>query len=67
MDEEGDIKSLFKIVYSKSIKWFVAKSVKEEKKKYDHVKYIVKKILKHVKCGKISGVCHRQQYQIQAL
>ena len=35
------------------------------KKKYDHVKYIVKKILKRVNCGKTSVVCHRQQYQIQ--
>ena len=32
----------------------MAKSVKEEKK-YDHVKYILKKILKRVNCGKKSN------------
>ena len=54
IDEEDDIKPQFKISYSKSNKEFVAKSVKEEQK-YDHVKYIFKKILKRVNCGKTSN------------
>ena len=52
--EEGDIKPLFKIAYSKPNKRFVAKSVKEEKN-YDHVKFILKKILTRVNCGKNSN------------
>ena len=54
IDEEDDIKQLFKIAYTKSNRRFVAKSGKEEKK-YDHVKYIFKKILKQVNCGKKSN------------
>ena len=55
IDEEGDIKPLFKIAYSRSNKRFVAKSVNEEKKNDLVVKYIFKKILKHVNCGKKSN------------
>ena len=54
IDEEGDIKPLFKIAYSRSNKRFVAKSVNEEKKN-DLVKYIFKKILKRVNCGEKSN------------
>ena len=36
---------MFKIAYSKPNKWFVAKSVKEQKN-YEYVKYIFRKIIK---------------------
>ena len=60
-DEEGDIKPLFKIAYSKTSKRFVAKSVKEEN--YDHLNHIFKKILKRVNCGKKSN--HRSGMKMQ--
>ena len=63
IDEEGDNKLLFKIAYSKSNGRFVAKSVKEEKK-YDHVKYMFKKILKRVNCGKKSNFRSRMKRQL---
>ena len=40
---------MFEIAYSKPDKWFVAKSVKEEKK--TNTKYIFRKIIKRVIAG----------------
>ena len=57
---------MFKIAYSKPNKWFVAKSVKEQKN-YEYVKYIFRKIIKWVNAGKRSSRRNEAKWQLSLL
>ena len=57
---------MFKIAYSKPNKWFVAKSVKEQKN-YEYVKYIFRKIIKWVNAGKRSSRKNTPKRQLSLL
>ena len=63
VDDEGEPKPLFSIVYSKPNKRFTSKIIREEKH-YDYVHYVMQKILKRVSEKKKTSKKSRRKRQL---